>query len=635
VGSVRKKKVKPKKEKGQKFLKNKVDVCDLLKGGGVFPPLPLGPKRKTSFTRSGAPPTGAVRSAMMQPPPLKRARRDSPTPALQIPASQNVLSMFPGGWSGGVTHPAGSVQAPSSAQSLAGQPAALAPDAYMRQAAMVYVQRSLEDIQALSQLVTKQLPDEKNVALIHSAHFLLSGFRDSLDQSARRTQPQGQLQSHAHSHQQQQQTAAQADLTNLFLQPGQVPSAGGIPLDAPQLSIQQQAQQQLQLQLQQQQQQQQQQQSSSSQQVPAPASAPPAAEDERPAESSEPPQAGRPLLQMFQPFTRVPKKKDDTEGIDFTACSLTDFEMLQVLGTGTFGKVSLCRHVETQKYFCIKTLSKARVLKLKQGEHLRNERDVLLQISHRFIVRMFKTFQDDHFVFLLMEFVSGGEVFNYIRRAGSLPEEVSRIYAAEIVLALECLHSQGIVYRDLKPENLLLDEMGHIKLTDFGFAKQIHEKRTFSMCGTPEYIAPEIILGKGHTVCVDWWSLGILIFEMIAGYPPFSSDDPNKTIFEKILSDKPTLAGFPSQARDLVERLLHTDPNRRLKTAAEIKGHPWFASVDWEQLLEDDNPGPLNPDVKRDGDTHNFFQYSAADIPAAELLEPDQLKAQSSFFEGF
>eukprot|EP01114_Cavostelium_apophysatum_P016833 TRINITY_DN4866_c0_g1_i1.p1 TRINITY_DN4866_c0_g1~~TRINITY_DN4866_c0_g1_i1.p1 ORF type:complete len:575 (+),score=98.55 TRINITY_DN4866_c0_g1_i1:319-2043(+) len=328
-------------------------------------------------------------------------------------------------------------------------------------------------------------------------------------------------------------------------------------------------------------------------------------------------------LSMFKPFTPAySTSKNEVEEIDFAKAKLDDFEFRDILGTGTFGRVRLCMHKGTMKYFCMKILNKSRIVRLKQTEHTNNEKDVLLHLSHPFVVRLFRTFQDAQNLFFLMEFVPGGELFNYIRRAGRLPNEVAKICAAEIVLALEHMHTKNILYRDLKPENLLIGENGHIKLTDFGFSKRVSD-RTFSMCGTPEYIAPEIILSKGHGKSVDWWSLGILIFEMLAGYPPFS-DEPNRTIFEKIINDKADMPEyFHPTARDLIQRLLVVDHTQRLGCTKEgpsfIKRHPWFAGIDWEKLPLCQQAGPLNPGLQKEGDTHNFYKYSDVNITE----EPD------------
>jgi protein kinase A len=237
-------------------------------------------------------------------------------------------------------------------------------------------------------------------------------------------------------------------------------------------------------------------------------------------------------------------------------------------------------------------------------------------------------------LYIVLEYVCGGEVFTHLRKAGKFPNDVGKFYGAEIILAFEHLHSLNIIYRDLKPENLLLDQGGHIKITDFGFAKKVPE-RTFTLCGTPEYLAPEIIQSKGHGKAVDWWALGILIYEMLVGYPPFFDESPFR-IYEKILEGK---IQFPkwvdARAKDLIKGLLTTDHTKRLGTlkrgVQDIRGHKWFAGVDWDMLLSKKIPAPIPVRVQAEGDSRYFDRYpeSADDKPVK--LTP----AQQDLFKGF
>nr|KAG5685907.1 hypothetical protein BaRGS_005416 [Batillaria attramentaria] len=256
------------------------------------------------------------------------------------------------------------------------------------------------------------------------------------------------------------------------------------------------------------------------------------------------------------------------------------------VGTGTFGRVVLVREAP-KEYRALKVMAITQVIKLKQVEHIKNEKEILADISHPFIVNMTWSHKDNTFLYMLMEYVPGGELFSYLRNMGRFNNSASNFYASEIVCALDYLHLRNYVYRDLKPENLLLDREGHLKITDFGFAKKVLD-RTWTLCGTPEYLAPEIILSKGHNKAVDWWSLGVLIFEMLVGYPPFYADNPFG-IYEKILAGK---VEWPKHidlvAKDLIKKLLVQDRTRRLgnmKNGAEdIKRHKWFKGVDWDTV---------------------------------------------------
>jgi serine/threonine protein kinase len=297
-------------------------------------------------------------------------------------------------------------------------------------------------------------------------------------------------------------------------------------------------------------------------------------------------------------------------------CTLDDFLLLDILGTGTFGQVNLVHHKDTGKFFALKILRKSEVVRLKQVAHINAEKEILSLISHPFIISLYCTFKDPAHLYLLLEYAPGGEIFSHLRKCGRFSANVSRFYIAEIVLALEHLHNNGVIYRDLKPENLLLDPHGHVKLADFGFAKRFPPgvaERAFTLCGTPEYIAPEIIQSKGHGRGVDWWALGILMFEMLAGYPPFYDDNPFG-IYEKILDG---VVIFPSHidpiAQDLISRLLEPDLTRRLGTmrrgADDIKSHQWFAGVDWDVLYRKQIPAPIVPKLKHEGDTVYFDKY--------------------------
>jgi protein kinase X len=295
---------------------------------------------------------------------------------------------------------------------------------------------------------------------------------------------------------------------------------------------------------------------------------------------------------------------------------MEDLERLQTIGTGTFGRVFLVKHKPTGEYYALKCLKKSEIVRLEQISHTISEKKILTILRHPFIVSMKHSFQDNAYVYMLLEYVVGGELFSYLRKRGRFPIETARFFAAQITLALEYIHARDIAYRDLKPENVLIDHEGNVRLTDFGFAKKI-DNRTFTLCGTPEYIAPEIILGTGHGKGVDWWALGILIFEMLAGYPPFyeNEESPDKfNIYKSIIAGAVTFPDhFEPQAKDLIKRLLATNVSRRLGVlkggAEDVKKHSFFEGIDWNEVYNKRLIPPIIPEVEFEGDASNFDNY--------------------------
>lgn len=267
-----------------------------------------------------------------------------------------------------------------------------------------------------------------------------------------------------------------------------------------------------------------------------------------------------------------------------------DFEVLKVVGKGAFGKVYQVRkRGSSDEIYAMKVISKHKIIEKNHGEYIKSEGEILMKVDHPFIVKLNYSFQTKYRLYFVLDFVNGGQLFFQLLQHGLFREDLARVYAAEIVSAVAYLHDNGIMHRDLKPENILLGADGHIILTDFGLAKQFDDTTRYnSLCGTIEYMAPEIILGKGHNKAADWWSVGILLCEMLTGKLPFSGGNRYK-LQQKIIKDKIKLPPFlSSEAHSLIKGLLQKDPSKRLGSGPhgedEIKNHKWFKCINWKKL---------------------------------------------------
>mmetsp|Transcript_17384 Transcript_17384/g.43293 ORF Transcript_17384/g.43293 Transcript_17384/m.43293 type:complete len:459 (-) Transcript_17384:366-1742(-) len=299
--------------------------------------------------------------------------------------------------------------------------------------------------------------------------------------------------------------------------------------------------------------------------------------------------------------------------------SMDDFTLLKVLGRGGFGKVVLVRKKDTKKLYAMKVLNKEMLVKSDQVERTKEENRILRQVQHPYIVGLTWAFQTKEKLHLVLEFVRGGDLFGIIQREKRINVERVRLYTAELALSLGHLHSRGIIYRDLKPENVLVGEDGHVYLTDFGLSKEVlRNKKTRSICGTPEYLAPEIVeldsddSNKGYGKEVDWWSLGTVIYEMYFGIPPFYSTNANE-MYRKILKEElkfPARINAPDEMKDLIAQLLERDPKRRLGTGPSdiepIKSHPFFAPLDWKKLEAKEIEATWKPEISSELDVSNF-----------------------------
>ncbi|GAM22973.1 hypothetical protein SAMD00019534_061480 [Acytostelium subglobosum LB1] len=318
-----------------------------------------------------------------------------------------------------------------------------------------------------------------------------------------------------------------------------------------------------------------------------------------------------------------------------------DFELMHVIGKGSFGKVMQVRKKDDNKIFAMKVLRKEAIIARKQVTHTKSEKTILQAISHPFIVNLHYAFQTKDKLYMVLDYVNGGELFFHLKREGRFSEPRVKLYAAEIVSALAHLHKQDIVYRDLKPENILLDSEGHICITDFGLSKKIETTDgTFTFCGTPEYLAPEVLNGHGHGCAVDWWSLGTLLYEMLTGLPPFYSQNISM-MYQKILNGELKIPSYISpEAKSFLESLLTRDVDRRLGSngGGEVMNHPWFKSINWEMLDRKEIEVHFKPKVKSEGDISQIDPLFTQERPLDSMVETSALTdamSKDNSFEGF
>uniref|UniRef100_A0A8D3AD11 Ribosomal protein S6 kinase n=1 Tax=Scophthalmus maximus TaxID=52904 RepID=A0A8D3AD11_SCOMX len=318
------------------------------------------------------------------------------------------------------------------------------------------------------------------------------------------------------------------------------------------------------------------------------------------------------------------------------------FELRKVLGQGSFGKVFLVRKVtgpDAGQLYAMKVLKKA-TLKVRDRARTKMERDILVEVNHPFIVKLHYAFQTEGKLYLILDFLRGGDLFTRLSKEVMFTEEDVKFYLAELALALDHLHSLGIIYRDLKPENILLDEAGHIKLTDFGLSKESidHENKAYSFCGTVEYMAPEVVNRRGHTHSADWWSYGVLMFEMLTGTLPFQGKDRKETM-TMILKAKLGMPQFlSSEAQSLLRNLFKRNPANRLGAGPdgveEIKRHQFFSTIDWNKLFRREIPPPFKPAAGRPDDTFYFDPEFTAKTPRDSPGVPPSANAHQ-LFRGF
>ncbi|CAM4535703.1 unnamed protein product [Lepidochelys olivacea] len=326
----------------------------------------------------------------------------------------------------------------------------------------------------------------------------------------------------------------------------------------------------------------------------------------------------------------------------FEKADSSQFELLKVLGQGSYGKVFLVRKIkgsDAGQLYAMKVLKKA-TLKVRDRVRSKMERDILAEVNHPFIVKLHYAFQTEGKLYLILDFLRGGDLFTRLSKEVMFTEEDVKFYLAELALALDHLHSLGIIYRDLKPENILLDEEGHIKITDFGLSKEAidHDKRAYSFCGTIEYMAPEVVNRRGHTQSADWWSFGVLMFEMLTGSLPFQGKDRKETM-ALILKAKLGMPQFLSiEAQSLLRALFKRNPSNRLGAGLdgveEIKRHLFFVTIDWNKLYRKEIKPPFKPAVGRPEDTFHFDPEFTSRTPTDSPGVPPSANAHH-LFRGF
>jgi len=294
------------------------------------------------------------------------------------------------------------------------------------------------------------------------------------------------------------------------------------------------------------------------------------------------------------------------------------------------------RKKDDGKIYAMKILRKEAIIARNEVTHTKAEKRILQKVQHPFIVQLHYAFQTDDKLYMVLDFVNGGELFFHLKREGRFPENRVKFYVAQITSALAHLHSLDIVYRDLKPENILLDGDGNVRITDFGLSKELtRDDTTNTFCGTPEYISPELLKGVGHGFAVDWWSLGTLMYEMLVGLPPFYSENTN-IMYQKILSSELVFPSFVSrEAQALLTGLLTRDVDKRLGSgpngSSDVKSHHFFAGIDWAKLDRKEYEAPFKPGVRSETDISQIDQAFTSEKPQDSLVERTNIPHDDNF----
>ena len=342
----------------------------------------------------------------------------------------------------------------------------------------------------------------------------------------------------------------------------------------------------------------------------------------------------------------IAKKMDTIDDFQNSILKLSysDFEHLKLLGRGSFGEVLLVRLKANKKLYAMKILDKNMLKQRKQQIHTKTERDLMVKINCPFIVNIKSAFQDEFKLYIVSEFLQGGDLFFHLHEKKNtvFPEEKAKFYVMELVIALDFLHKNNMVYRDLKPENILLDLQGHIKLTDFGLSKIFENEndKAFTVCGTPQYLAPEILLKKGYDKSVDWWSLGCVLYEMLYCRLPFKFKKGQKISLNIYKEEIPFDKKISEDAKDFISNLLIFEPESRLgygtNGAENIKNHKFFKGINWNDVWDKKLEPPFVPKLKDEQDL-KYFDSSFTDESIGSLLGKNSLKEKpfSNEYNGF
>ena len=318
--------------------------------------------------------------------------------------------------------------------------------------------------------------------------------------------------------------------------------------------------------------------------------------------------------------------------------TISNFKQIKVLGQGKFGKVFLVQETESKKLYAMKRIKKPDITNIHLINQIKEEQKILKQLNHPFILKLHYSFQDNNNLYLITDFMQGGDLHSLLSKSIQLKENKAKFYLSEILLALEYMHKNNLIYRDLKPENILIDENGHIKLSDFGLSKILNENnKTYTLCGTSYYKAPEINLGKGYDRMCDFWSFGIIMFEMICGFKPFDINNNKELIIDYDNLNIHFIDDINYSSKDLIMKLLVVNPKERLgfNSVDDIKNHQFFKNVDFNKVLSKKEIPPFIPKIEHDLDLKYFnSKYTEMDLRS---LGEDFLNVNidNNLFEGY